>query len=234
MRILLIADIHSNWPALAAIDEEFDVCLFLGDLVDYATDPIPCMEWVQRHATYWVRGNHDHSVAQRVLIRPTGTFRLIAAAMREHHFNVLSDEQLTWLARMPVTQHVVVGDHQFLLVHASPRDPMDEYVGESIEQWKLRLDHVDVDFVCVGHTHVPMHLDVEGTRIINPGSVGQPRDGDPRAAYAIIEDGEVSFHRVEYDIGQTVDHMRASGIDADIVKQTEQVLRNGGSQSSNS
>ncbi len=56
MRILLIADIHSNWPALAAIEEKFDACLFLGDVVDYATDPVPCIEWVQRYATAFVRG----------------------------------------------------------------------------------------------------------------------------------------------------------------------------------
>ncbi len=230
MRMLLLADIHSNWPALTAIDEEFDACFFLGDLVDYATDPVPCVEWVQRHATWCIRGNHDHSVAQRVAVRPNGTFRQISAAMREHHFRVLSDEHLTWLARMPVTQHVTYGGNRFLLVHASPRDPLDEYVGESVDQWKARLDHVDVDFVCVGHTHVPMHLDVDGTQIINPGSVGQPRDGDPRAAYAIIEDGSVQFHRVEYDIDQTVAHMRESGIDPEITRQTEQVLRKGGSQ----
>lgn len=230
MRILLLADIHSNWPALATIDEEFDACFFLGDLVDYATDPVPCMEWVQDHATCWVRGNHDHSVAQRVVIRPTGTFRQISAAMRDHHYQVLSDEHLTWLARMPVTEHITLGDHRFLLVHASPRDPMDEYVGESSEQWKMRLDHVDVDFVCVGHTHIPMQLDVDGMQIINPGSVGQPRDGDPRAAYAIIEDGKVEFRRVEYDIDETLAHMRQSQIDPEIVDQTEQVLRNGGSQ----
>lgn len=228
MRILLLADIHSNWPALAAIDEEFDACFFLGDLVDYATDPVPCMEWVQRHATYWVRGNHDHSVAQRVTVRSNGTFRQISAAMRPHHFEVLSDEHLTWLARMPVTEHVTCGGNTFLLVHATPRDPLDEYMDNTAEQWKMRLDHVDVDFVCVGHTHVPMQLEVGDTQIINPGSVGQPRDGDPRAAYAIIDDGNVSFHRVEYDIDRAVDHMKESGIDAAIVEQTASVLRNGG------
>ena len=234
MRILLVADIHSNWPALAAIDEDFDACFFLGDLVDYATDPVPCVEWVQKYATFGIRGNHDHSVAQRVAVRPNGTFRQISAALREHHLRVLSNEHLTWLARIPVTQHVTCDGVRFLLVHASPRDPLDEYVGESVEQWKIRLDHVDVDFVCVGHTHVPMSLDVEGTRIINPGSVGQPRDGDPRAAYAVIDGTDVRFHRVEYDIDRAVDHMRESGIDPVIVEQTEQILRNGGSQPDNS
>ncbi len=228
MRILLIADIHSNWPALSAIQERFDACLFLGDVVDYATDPLPCIEWVRRHATAVVRGNHDHSVAQRVLVRPGGTFRRMAAAMRPRHFETLNDEQLTWLAQMPVTRHLTLGDHRFLLVHATPRDPMDEYIGDAPEQWQQRLEHVNVDFVCVGHTHIPMHLKLDKTQIINPGSVGQPRDGDPRAAYAIIEKGQVEFRRVAYDIDRTIRHMRDCGIDEAVITKAEVVLRSGG------
>ena len=228
MRILLIADIHSNWPALAAIDEHFDACLFLGDVVDYATDPVPCIEWVRRYATTVVRGNHDHSVAQRVLVRPGGTFRKMVAAMRPHHFDVLNDDHLTWLAQMPVTRHLVLDDQRFLLVHATPRDPMDEYIGDNVEQWQQRLEHVDVDFVCVGHTHIPMHLKLDNMQVINPGSVGQPRDGDPRAAYAIIDRGQVEFRRVAYDVDQTIRHMRDAGIEGSIIEKAEIVLRSGG------
>lgn len=228
MRILLLADIHSNWPALAAIDEEFDACLFLGDAVDYATDPVPCIEWVQKYATASVRGNHDHSVAQRVMVRSVGTFRRMSSAMRAHHFAVLGDDHLTWLAQLPVTRHLTLDGHRFLLVHATPRDPLDEYIGDVEEQWRSRLEHVDVDFVCVGHTHMPMHLRLGTTQVINPGSVGQPRDGDPRAAYAVIENGDVTFRRVEYDIDRTIAHMRQSGIEPEVVEKAEQVLRSGG------
>ncbi len=228
MKILLLADIHSNWPALSAIDEKFDACLFLGDVVDYATNPVPCIEWLQKHANYCVRGNHDHSVAQRVTVRPGGTFRRMAAAMRPHHFEVLSDAQLTWLAQLPVTQQLTIGEHSFLMVHATPRDPMDEYIANVHDQWAARLEHVNVDFVCVGHTHVPMDLTVGNTRVINPGSVGQPRDGDSRAAYAVIEDGVVEFRRVDYDIEQTVEHMRMVGIEEKVVRKANDVLRAGG------
>jgi putative phosphoesterase len=232
MRILLLADIHSNWPALAAIDETFDACLFLGDVVDYATDPVPCIEWVQRFATAAVRGNHDHSVAHRVAVRPAGIFRRMASAMRPHHFDVLGDDHLTWLAQLPVTKHLTLDGQRFLLVHATPRDPMDEYINDSEEQWRTRLQHVNVDFVCVGHTHMPMHLHLGGVQVVNPGSVGQPRDGDPRASYAIIEDGKVSFRRVAYDISRTVDHMRNAGIEDAIIEKAEDVLRSGGAQTS--
>ena len=113
------------------------VC-FLGDVVDYATTPVPCVEWLQKNADYWVRGNHDHSVAQRVKVQPGGSFRQIAAAMRPGHFDVLNDEHLTWLAQMPVTQHVKIDGYSFLLVHATPRDPMDEYIPETAESWTPR------------------------------------------------------------------------------------------------
>ncbi|MCA9062466.1 MAG: YfcE family phosphodiesterase [Planctomycetaceae bacterium] len=229
MRILLVADIHSNWPALAAIEESFDACLFLGDVVDYATEPVPCIDWVRRNATAVVRGNHDHLVAQRVGVRPGGTFRRMAAAMRDAHYDALDDGHLTWLAQLPVTRHLELDGFRFLLVHATPRDPMDEYLGDSQEQWKQRLEHLQVDFVCVGHTHMPMHLDFGTTQVINPGSVGQPRDGDPRAAYAIIDKGQVEFRRVPYDIDKTIAHMRACEIDDAIIQKAEAVLRSGGS-----
>ena len=66
MRILVVSDIHANWAALAAIDQPFDVCLCLGDLVDYGPDPAPCVRWAMEHATYAIRGNHDHGVAQGI------------------------------------------------------------------------------------------------------------------------------------------------------------------------
>lgn len=228
MRILLLADIHANWPALSAIDEPFDACIFVGDVVDYATEPVPCISWLQQYATAWVRGNHDHSVAQRVAVHPGGTFRQMAAEMRPHHFRVLNDQQLTWLAEMPVTRQLTLDGRSFLLVHATPRDPMDEYIADSRQQWEDRLDHVGVDFVCVGHTHIPMHLQLNSTQVINPGSVGQPRDGDPRASYAIIENGRVEIRRVDYDIDRTVDSMRTAGIADVVIQKAEIVLRAGG------
>ena len=77
-----------------------------------------------------------------------------------------------------------------------------------------------------------MQLQLEKTQVINPGSVGQPRDGDPRAAYAIIEKGQVEFRRVPYDIDQTIRHMQSCGIDESVIAKAEIVLRSGGSPSS--
>ncbi|MCA9081434.1 MAG: YfcE family phosphodiesterase [Planctomycetaceae bacterium] len=228
MRILVLGDIHSNWQALSAIDEEFDACLVTGDLVDYGTDPLPCLDWVRRYANAVVRGNHDHAVAQRVTGRGGSGYRRLAAVVRPFHWDVLSPQHLKFLGRLPVTQYLQIGELRFCLVHATPRDPMDEYLGNDPEQWRQRLGGVDADFLCVGHSHLPFHLNLEGVQVLNPGSVGQPRDGDPRASYAIIEDGQVEMKRVAYDIDAAVAQTRASGLPNWVTRLNEAILTSGG------
>lgn len=228
MRILLLADVHANWPALSAIREPFDTCLFLGDLVDYGSDPVPCIDWIRQHAQAAVRGNHDHAVAQRIVARGGSGFRELAAATRPLNWQVLETTHLKYLARLPVTLNFELDGLRFLLVHATPRDPMDEYLIDDPAAWAARLQGFDVDFVCVGHSHVQFQLEIGGMRVVNPGSVGQPRDGDPRCAYAIIEDGEVRFGRVEYDIEAALRHMRDSQIAPHAVRLAESALRTGG------
>ena len=228
MKILVLADVHANWQALSAIQERFDYCLFAGDLVEYGTDPRPCIDWIRRNAAAAVRGNHDHASAQQVPARNGKGFRRLTAATRSLHRQMLPAADMRWLARLPVTQYVTLGGYRFFLVHATPRDPLDEYLTDSPAEWRVRLESVDADFVCVGHTHIPMHLDLGEVQLVNPGSVGQPRDGDPRAAYAVIENGQVSLRRVSYNIDAAVQQMRESGIDLEAAAVAEQVLRSGG------
>lgn len=228
MRILVLGDIHANWEALRAIDEDFDYCVFTGDLVDYGTDPLPCIDWVRKHASAAVRGNHDHAVAQRVQAVGTSGFRRLAAATRPLHWEQLDSSRLKFLGRLPVTTHFRTENFSIQLVHATPRDPMDEYLTADPAAWKARLGDVNADFVCVGHSHVPYHLDLGDIQVLNPGSVGQPRDGDPRAAYAIIEDGAVTLHRVEYDIDAAVNQVRSTGVDDWVVNLNEAIWRTGG------
>ena len=94
--------------------------------------------------------------------------------------------------------------------------------------WQARLEGIEADIVCVGHSHVQFHLDIDGVQVLNPGSVGQPRDGDPRCAYAVIEDGKVHLRRVEYDIDATVAHMRGAGLNGTVLEMAESALRTGG------
>jgi putative phosphoesterase len=117
---------------------------------------------------------------------------------------------------------------RILLVHGTPRDPLDEYLFQDPASWEQRLQGTDCDLVCCGHTHVPFVLQAGAMHVLNPGSVGQPRDGDPRAAYAMIEDGRISLRRAEYDISAAVDQLRRAGAPPRTVELSEAVWRSGG------
>ncbi|HJZ56610.1 MAG TPA: metallophosphoesterase family protein [Gemmataceae bacterium] len=227
MRILLLADIHGNRAALEAIREPHDVCLCLGDLVDYGPEPGPCVEWVRRHALATVRGNHDHGVAQNVEVQGVGGFRFLTAITRPPTVAALTAEQRRFLADLPTSCMLTLDGKRFLLVHASPRDPMDEYAPPEPSFWAPRLAGLAVDFVCAGHTHQPYVLNVNGITVINPGSVGLSRDGDPRASYALIENGQVQLKRAEYPIDRTIQAVLTSGLDATAKRMLSDLYRGG-------
>jgi putative phosphoesterase len=228
MRILLLADIHANWPALqAAAAEPHDLCFVLGDLVDYGPDPGPCVEWVRQNARHAVRGNHDHGAAQDVAVTGKAGFKYLTGVTRALTRERLTSEQLRWLARLPASKLVTVANTRFLLVHASPRDPLDEYCAADPEVWARRLQGVEADVVCVGHTHHAYVLEADGKLVVNPGSVGQPRDGDPRASYAVIQDYNVELKRVEYPVAETVASIEATGLPPGAKAMLADVLRRG-------
>jgi putative phosphoesterase len=227
MRILLLADIHANWPALQAIQEPHDVCIFLGDLVDYGLEPRPCIDWVRRHAHYAVRGNHDHGVAQMIPVSGRNGFKYLTTVTRPLMQELLAPEERRYLGRLPVSRMVTLDGQRFLLVHATPRDPLDEYHTPDPEFWERRLRGVEADVVCVGHTHHSYALQVGNVLVVNPGSVGQPRDGDPRAAYAVIEGQNVEFKRVEYPVEETVQRIQESSLPEPAKGLLSQVIRTG-------
>jgi len=204
MRILIVSDIHANWPALAAIDESYDLCLCLGDLVDYGPDPALCVRWAMTHVKHGIRGNHDHGVAQGVPVVGETGYRYLTRVSRPLMWEALGPEERRYLLRLPLTCRFTLEGKKFLLVHGTPRDPLDEYVMKNPEAWAKRLQDVDADIVCVGHTHIQFTLRVGNTVVLNPGSVGQPRDGDPRTAYAVIDDHRIELKRVEYPIHETI------------------------------
>ena len=228
MRILLVADIHANWPALAAIREPFDVCLVLGDLVDYGLEPAPCIDWVRKKATHAVRGNHDHGVAQFVKVQGKNGFKYLTGVTREVTQERLSTADRRFLAGLPISKRVTLDGVKFLLVHATPRDPLDEYSIADVDFWSRRLADVEAQVICVGHTHHPYVLEVGDKLVINPGSVGQPRDGDPRASYAIIENQRVELKRIEYPVEDTVTTVLESNLPEPAKSLLVEVFRTGG------
>lgn len=207
MRILVVSDIHGNWPALAAIlrREPFDVCLNIGDLVDYGPFARECVRWARENcAETSVRGNHDHGVCQGIGVTGDHGYRFLTRVSRPYQWSALDAEDRRFLTQLPVTRRLTLDGKRFLLVHGTPRDPLDEYVMRDVPVWTKRVENADADIVCVGHTHMQFFIPGEPTSVLNPGTVGQPRDGDPRPAYAIIEDNQVKLKRIEYDPEETL------------------------------
>lgn len=228
MRILLISDIHANWAALRTIQENYDVCLCSGDLVDYGVEPSPCIDWIRKHAEHTVRGNHDHGSAHNVGVNGGRGFRYLTGMTRPLTRKLLSEDERLYLARLPITRMVTLDTTRFLLVHGTPQDPLDEYAPANPAYWSRRLVDVDADFVCVGHTHQPFVIEAGSQVVVNPGSVGLPRDGDPRGSYAIIDNGRVELKRFEYPIEETVKAVLASALEDQPKEMLVQSYRTGG------
>jgi putative phosphoesterase len=227
MRVLVLADIHGNRAALDAIREPFDVCICVGDLVDYGPEPGPCIDWVRENAAHCVRGNHDHGVAQNVEVQGAGGFRYLTAVTRPISVAAINPDQRRYLADLPTSQMFTLGGKRFMLVHATPRDPMEEYAPSELNFWKPRLAGLHIDYLLAGHTHQPYTLQVNGTLVVNPGSVGLSRDGDPRTSYAIIDGDEVQLKRVEYDVERTVQAVEAVTADAPTRQMLADIFRTG-------
>ncbi len=223
MLIALISDIHSNWEALQAVWKEIkkaDAILCMGDLVGYGASPNEVVEFVgremKRRTFLCVRGNHDNAIA----FGAAWGFNPYAREAVRWHQRVMSIENLEFLRRLPVRQFFTDDTgRSYLLIHGSPRAPLDEYLFPWLPEDEFRavLRYIKQDDLLVGHTHVPMLKLVDESRIINPGGVGQPRDGDWRAAYALISTEEeppdnVEFHRVEYDVEEATRKIVEAGL----------------------
>ena len=224
-RVAVISDVHANRHALDAVLEaiaaaEVDELWCLGDLVGYGPLPNECCREVAARAELCLAGNHDLVVLGTLSI---GDFAGDAAAAARWTRSVLSKDSSDFLADLPSSAR----RDGVELFHGSARDPVWEYVlTEEAAWWTLQA--TEAPLVLVGHSHVPLAIGLagdelqgglaaEGTEVdlaagrmlLNPGSVGQPRDGDPRAAYLLLELGRAaSFHRVEYPIEQTQAEMR--------------------------
>lgn len=230
MLIAVLSDIHSNLPALEAVmnavdRESPDEIHCLGDIVGYGADPGPCIEFMRRRCTSVVLGNHDLAVADGTgvkLLPPNGR---IAA---EHNAGKLSESDRTWLADRPLK----TSSENATFVHASPHHPDRWTRIESFPIARSQFDHFDTDVCFIGHSHVPAVLSDRvgvfnvrsGYRfLINPGSVGQPRDGDPRAAFGLFDTEAFTFRqkRVRYDIAQAMKRIEEEGLPAQLGRRLE-------------
>jgi putative phosphoesterase len=228
VRVLVVSDIHANFEALKRIPERYDHVLCLGDVVDYGPNPKACLEWLRERDALVIRGNHDHAVGLHIPVRCAPAAQLAAEETRAEMERLLEEADLAYLRTLPYMARVVLGGTAFQLVHATPSDPLFPYVGPAEgERWLEELSHVDADVLLVGHTHLPMVIRAGRRMVVNPGSVGQPRDGDPRAAYAIVEDGEPRVERVDYDIGRSLAQLASLALSTSTFRQLSNLLRTG-------
>jgi len=228
-RVAVISDVHGNRHALDAVldaiaAEQPDELWCLGDLVGYGPQPNECCRTVAAHADLCLAGNHDLVVLGSLSIHDFAGDAATAARWTQ---GVLADDAREFLAGLQSSARRDGAE----LFHGSARDPVWEYVLDSEAAW-WTLQATSEPLVLVGHSHVPLAIGLEGEtlggglapegtvidldagrRLLNPGSVGQPRDGDPRAAYLLLEPGRAaSFHRVEYPIERTQAEMREHGL----------------------
>jgi diadenosine tetraphosphatase ApaH/serine/threonine PP2A family protein phosphatase len=213
LKVAIFSDIHANWQALDAVLRdcpEVDETLCLGDVVGYGGDPKRCVDEVMKRGWLTLVGNHDRACTDPEILE---WFNDDAATVVRWTVDVLGDERLNWLRGLP-DSHV---SHDMLLVHASPRDHIYEYVLDTAVA-SANLDLIDGGVCFHGHTHVPgifgetdgqvtheYRVDtftLQGPALVNPGSVGQPRDGTAMASYGIwdVDNEAFEFRRVAYDI----------------------------------
>lgn len=217
MRLLLVSDIHSNLPALRRVLQDagrFDAAICVGDIVGYGPDPAECIEVATERGFRCVAGNHDDAVV-------TGNvsgFNPYAADAVFINRRLLDGERRAWLGRLPRELTLNIEGVKVAVFHGSPYDPLNEYVfpPEAERRAVEFLDLTGADLLILGHTHVPYVCGSGERMVVNPGSVGQPRDGDPRASYMVIDlkEGEatVDHRRVEYDIEGVASRMRRLGL----------------------
>ena len=212
MRLALLSDVHASEPALRAVladlaDESFDRLVCVGDIVGYGPDPAACLSLVRERADVCVAGNHDReaNTPERYSGHPT------AGPGLEHAYEELGDDELAWLDELPERRRLA--DWCMTVAHSHP-DPAhtDRYVYPA--DFSDVGSTVDTALLAMGHTHVQGAETVGETLVVNPGSVGQPRDGEPGAAYAIVDtdDRTADLRRVEYDIDAVRDRVQAAGL----------------------
>jgi predicted phosphodiesterase len=225
MRILIISDIHANLTALDAVladAGEIGATWCLGDLVGYGPDPNECIARVKELPNLvCLLGNHDAAALRQIDIE---TFNVEARIAIRWTQQTLTRESMTFLEGIP--EQLVI-DH-VTMVHGSPRQPVWEYLLDT-RTATINFSHFDTPYCFVGHTHLPvlyylpdesrvaklivpessLQLTLAPRAILNPGSVGQPRDRDPRSAYAIFDTNRNTweYQRVEYDIQSVQERM---------------------------
>jgi predicted phosphodiesterase len=231
MRIALLSDVHGNSPAFEAVladveEQSVEEVWCLGDLVGYGAQPDRCVELARDHCDFSLAGNHDLVVTGEI---PIEDFSSSAATAARWTQETIQEDSLDYLKRLEPAD----ATREPALFHASPRDPVWEYV---LSTWQAEecLEEMEARVGAVGHSHVALwflrddsgkvtgataeageELDLSAGRwLVNPGGVGQPRDGDSRAAWLLLDTSTwmATWHRVEYPIDEAARAIEEAGL----------------------
>lgn len=229
MKILITSDLHGNIEALHALfaTETYDELWVLGDLVNYGPAPERVVRAIRERASLVVRGNHDHAVGHGVDPRCSAPFRAMAQATRRLALKALSDDERRYLRDLPLTAVAERGGQRFFLCHATPSDPLFTYCPPDSPSWIDEASAVDADVILVGHTHLPFVRQAGRRTVVNPGSLGQPKDGGQDGSYAIWQDGQLHLHKIAYPVARTVAQIGRLGLPADIADALQRLLETG-------
>jgi predicted phosphodiesterase len=204
--LAILSDIHSNLPALEAViaDSKSRGCsryISLGDVVGYGAQPGECIDLLQALEVTNILGNHDSYITRNINCSRSK----VVSQIIEFQRTVLTSEQMNWLCK----SLDFLREDGLLFVHGGPDNPCDQYL------YTVSKNTVpeDVRWLFSGHTHVQILADFLDRGYCNPGSVGQPRDGDSRAAYATFDGVTVQLHRVKYDIERAASAMKEAGFE---------------------
>lgn len=229
MNYAVISDVHANIEALRAVlteirNKKITDILFLGDAVGYGPDPDECVEVLKSECKVLLAGNHDKAA---IGLTDIEFFTPYARAAIEWTKETITEKTISILKDLPVSKEIE--DNKILLVHSTPKQPEEWHYLLSLWDAEINFHYFENKICLLGHSHRPSIIerlpsgemiayrneamigDVE-RYMINAGSVGQPRDGDPMACYVVIDDESVKLHRVEYDIKKTQDKMRRAGL----------------------
>jgi predicted phosphodiesterase len=225
----VISDVHSNLEALQAVlaalqKEKPERLFFLGDCVGYGPDPDACVDLLKGHCDMMLAGNHDYAVAGLTDIscfNPNARTAIIWTS------EIMSQRHISFLRRLPVTW--ALPDEGLFFVHSTPHDPERWHYLSGMNGARINFYYFNGQICFLGHSHIPFIIerDPEGRLmfyeneaeirpgcryIVNAGSVGQPRDGDPDAAYVMVKGGALKIKRIPYDILLTQKKMRKAGL----------------------
>jgi putative phosphoesterase len=214
MRVLIISDIHGNYYALKTVigNIRFDVLVCSGDLVVGYPFPRQCIEVLKMNCSFICMGNHDYAVAydeKSYGYLPPKYMKYPSALDRAKELTVdlLEEEFIQYLRMLPQEYVFAIDGVTFYINHSVPNLSLNYYLDPKLPQSEIEKHYRDVhaDILVTGHTHIPFVRNLKNRILVNPGSVGEPRDGDPRTSFAVFDTRtkQIEFSRLEYDTTET-------------------------------